>query len=335
MKLSRSVQLVIGVCAATAFLAGCSGSGSTLRTTSSAPAGSVRQPGSSFVHAGVPFATRAAGPQQGNPSISPTYPTTDVLLFEGDSQSNQVAIYLASQLASNPAPINAITDGILCPYGMVLDTHGRLYVASNCGRSTITEYPRGRKHPTVTITDGISNPLGLAMDKNGVLYVSNYPASITEYPFHSTSPSTTITGGGMIDPFGLALDSSGNLYIADFGAVQVFEIKAGTTTVIPLNLQDLSEPLGVAFDNLGNLWVTDGAGDKVNVYPPGSTTPSQSFNAGYTFPYAISINARGKAVISNVSSPPVVNAYKPGQYTSYATLTNGIQSPTGLLLKRP
>jgi DNA-binding beta-propeller fold protein YncE len=291
--------------------------------------------GSSFVHAGVPFMPRETR-LPGLPEIAHYYPTLKPLLFEGDSQNGQVEIFKQSGIATNSAPIAKITDGILCPYGMVVDKIGRLYVANNCGRSTVTEYPRGKTIHSKTISAGISNPLGLAMDKHGTLFVSNYPAAITEYPYGSTSPSTTITGSGMIDPFGLAVDGNGNLFVADFGANQVFEIAAGTTTVTPLNLQDLTEPLGVAIDKTtGNLWVTDGSGDKVNVYAPGSTTPSHTITANYTFPYAITISSAGRAAVSNIDPPVAVYAYKPGQFSSYATLTNDIAQPTGLLFATP
>ena len=335
MKTSALAQLGFAVCAA-ALLAGCGGSGSPLQPSTSGPLTQNAQlghPGTTFVHAGVPFIAHPSLPVNIGPPIAQTYPTTSKLLFEGDQQNNRVAIYKAGRLAHNPPPIATIA--LTCPYGMALDKAGTLYVASNCGGNTVTEYPIGQTTPSLTITNGISNPLGLAINKGGKLFVSNYPAAITEYPLGATSPAKTITGGGMIDPFGLAFDKSGDLFIADFGASQVFELKPHTSTLIPLNLKDLVEPLGVAFDNLGNLWVTDGSGDKVNIYPPGSTTPSQSISSGYTFPYAISIDPRGAVAISNVNSPPLVYAYAPGQFTPYATLTNGITLPTGLLLRKP
>jgi DNA-binding beta-propeller fold protein YncE len=326
------------IVAALVAVAGCNGNTSTTVLPAQSLQTGARSlaPGASFVHAGVPFMPRVGRRVPGPASIGQTYPTTDLLVFEGDSNNQRVAIYKHKGIKNNAAPIATITDSILCPYGMVVDKRGKLYVANNCGASTITEYPKGKTTHNKTITDGISNPLGLAMDKNGTLYVSNYPAAITEYPLGSTSPSTTITGSGMVDPFGLALDSSGNLFVADFGASQVFEIAAGTTTVTPLNLQDLAEPLGVAIDKTtGNLWVTDGSGDKINVYPPNSTTPSQSISTGYTFPYAISIERHGAGVNSNIDTPIAVYAYKPGQFTSYATLTNGVSLPTGLLIAVP
>jgi hypothetical protein len=335
MKTSVLAQVGFAVCAA-ALLAGCGGSESPLQPSTTGPltpSAQLGHPGTTFAHAGVPFVAHPSLPVKVGPSIAQTYPTTSTLLFEGDQQNNQVAIYKASRLAHNPPPIATIA--VTCPYGMALDKAGTLYVASNCGGNTVTEYPIGQTTSSLIITNGISNPLGLAISKSGKLYVSNYPAAITEYPLGATSPSKTITGGGLIDPFGLAFDKTGDLFIADFGASQVFELKPHTNTLIPLNLQDLVEPLGVAFDNLGNMWVTDGAGDKVNVYPPGSTTPSQSITSGFTTPYAISIDPRGAVVVSNINSPPLVYAYAPGQFTPYATLTNGITLPTGLLLRKP
>jgi len=259
-------------------------------------------------------------------------------VFEGDQQEAAVNVYASGALQSNPAPIANFKVPVGCPYGMAMDKTGTLYVATNCGGNTVEKYPKGKTSPSGAITTGISNPLGLAIDTKGTLYVSNYPASITEYPFGKTSPSKTIAGQGLADPFGLALDSKGNLFVADFGAHQVFEIAHGTTTVKALNLQDLTEPLGVAVDQKnGDLWVTDGQGVKVNVYKAGSTTPSHTITAGYTFPYAIGIyEATGSVVTSNINaSPDAVYAYKPNTYSSYATLTNGVQLPTGLLWAKP
>ncbi|MEO6835164.1 MAG: hypothetical protein ABI231_04570 [Candidatus Tumulicola sp.] len=93
--------------------------------------------------------------------------------------------------------------------------------------------------------------------------------------------------------------------------------------------------MNLAFDESGNLWVTDSAGGKVNIYPPGATTPSKSLTSGYTSAYGISIDKTVAAVVSNYSSPAAVYAYKPGKYKPYATLTNGISQAISLLLTKP
>lgn len=314
-------------------IAGCAaGSGPT------SPAAQSLSPYSQAVHRGMPFAPAVHNTIVPN-SIHPTYTTLKSLVFEGDQILKAVNIYKTRKLTGNPAPIATIHASAGCPYGMAMDKHGTLYVADNCGGNDVEEFAKGSTTLKTKITTGISNPLGLAIDSSGTLYVSNYPASITEYPFGSTSPSKTITCTCMSDPFGLALDASGNLYIADFGVDKVLELPAGSTTVQDLGLQDLVEPLGVAIDVTTKImWVTDGEGKKVEVYNLGSTTPIQTLT-GFADPYAVSIenkgNPNGTVVQSDLASPPVVYAYKPGVYTSYAKLTNGVSLPTGLLIAKP
>ncbi len=169
--------------------------------------------------------------------------------------------------------------------------------------------------------------------------VSNYPAAITEYAFGTTTPSKTITGGGMEDPFGLAVDKSGNVYIADFGASAVFEFPAGGSSVTNLNLQDLGEPIGLAIDQkTGYLWETGGSGNVINIYQIGGSTSPIETITGNGYPYAISLQnkhkPKGEVVESDIETDSVY-AFMPGSYTPYATLTNGIELPTGLLVAKP
>ncbi|HVR45633.1 MAG TPA: hypothetical protein VMT95_03160 [Candidatus Binatia bacterium] len=316
-------------------IAGCAaGTGST------SPAVQSQSPYSQIVHRGMPFAPAVHHIVTPN-SIHATYSTLRSLVFEGDQSEAAVNIYRTIRLPSNPAPIATIHVSAGCPYGMAQDKSGTLFVADNCGGNDVEEYAKGSTTLKTKITTGVSNPLGLAIDASGTLYVSNYPATITEYPAGSTTPSKTITCSCMSDPFGLALDASGNLYIADFGATKVFELPAGSTTLQDLGLQDLSEPLGVAIDiKTQVMWVTDGAGKKVEVYKLGSTTPFQTIT-GFSDPYAVSIENVGRPHGTVVQSdlyetgPYPVDAYKVGQYTPYAKLTNGVTLPTGLLIAKP
>ncbi|HEY1868419.1 MAG TPA: hypothetical protein VGG70_08965, partial [Candidatus Cybelea sp.] len=313
-------------------IAGCSGGASP----QSAALPSQNAP--VFVHRGVPFAV----PMLRSAARSTTggYPTKKSLVFEGDQMETAVNIYQTADLSSNPPPIATIHVASGCPYGMAIDKKGTLYVADNCFSGDVEEYPKGSTTLKTTITDGISYPLGLAIDKSGTLYVSNYPAAITEYPHGSTSPSKTITGGGLTDPFGLALDKKGNLYIADFGADAVFELPAGSSSVTNLNLQSLGEPLGLAIDQKsGTLWETAGSTSNViNVYQLGGSASPIMTITGNGDPYAISLENKGKPkdeVVESDITTDAVYAFMPGSYTPYATLSNGISLPTGLLIAKP
>ena len=297
------------------------------------------QAASAFVHSGMPFAPPALYRAARREPASGTYKTNSSLVFEGDQEETAVNIYQNSALSQNPAPIATFQVAAGCPYGMAMDTHGTLYVVDNCGGNDVEEYAKGSTTLKTTITDGISNPLGAAVDKNNTLYVTNYPAAITEYTYGTNTPSKTITGGGMEDPFGEALDSSGNLYIADFGASAVFELPAGGSSVTNLNLQDLGEPLGLAIDRkTGYLWETGGSGDTINIYQLGGSTSPIETITGNGFPYAISLEYRGELkgeVVESDIDTHAVYAFADGEYTPYATLTNGVELPTGLLVIKP
>lgn len=312
----------------------------------SQPSSFSSQAASAVLHPGVPFASQILHSAVRREPGSGKYPTKKSLVFESDQAEVAVNIYQTADLAKNPAPIASIHVAKGCPYGLAADKKGTIYVADNCGLGSfvgdIEEYPKGSTKLKTTITDGINDPSGIAIDKSGTLYVSSdSTASISEYPAGTTSPSKVITGGGMREPFGLALDSSGNLYIADFSASAVFELPAGGSSVTNLGLQDLGEPTYLTVnDKLGYLWETGGALGTISVYQlGGSAYPIETLSGtGSAYPYAISLENKGKPkgeVVESDVDTGAVYAFKPGSYTPYATLTNGVELPTGLLITRP
>ena len=315
-------------------IAGCSGAAAPLGAPV-APAGQT----ASAVHPGVPFVPSLQRIESPEKSVSPAYSTRKSLVFVSDQIESAVNVYQTAKLKQNPAPIATIHAAHGCPYNLAMNKHGTLFVADNCGGNDVEEYAKGKTTMKTSITTGISNPLGVAIDAAGTLYVSNYPASITVYPAGSTSPSKTITGGGMMNPFGLTVDLAGNVYIADFGAKGVFELPAGGSSVTNLALVGLQAPIGVAVDNIqGLLWVTDESGNTINVYQLGGSKNPVKTLPGNGSPYAISLQNRGRPrleVVESDVSTDAVYAYKLHDTVPYATLTNGIQLPTGLLIAKP
>ena len=202
----------------------CGGPASTSVAPANQPLGTSRAPqaaSSRVVHRGVPFAIGSShGPAlraQGD------YPTEHPLLFVSNQSAAAVAVFSLRLIKHNRNPIAQLASTSGCPYGIAEDKHGSIYVVQNCppDGNVVDVFPKGSTSPSRQITDGISNPLGAAIDAKGDLYVSNSPAAITVYPPGASSPSQTITGGGMSAPFGLAFDKNGNLFIADFGADQL------------------------------------------------------------------------------------------------------------------
>ncbi|HEY3674453.1 MAG TPA: hypothetical protein VGK84_00515 [Candidatus Tumulicola sp.] len=273
-------------------------------------------------------------------SAETKYPSTASLIFESNDQANIVNVFKTKRLGDDSSPVATIAVGG-CPYGLAMSNGGSLYVADNCSGNKVEIFPKGSTEMSSSITKGISGPSGLAMDHKDTLFVANYPAAITEYERGKTSPSKTITGGGMTRPYGLALDSRENLYIADYGADAVFEVKAGTTTVTKMNLQNAGEPLGVAVDQKNDiLWETNLDGNVINLYHLRGSDTTLPFEVirGQGRPYAIAIqnhgNPLGEVVESDVDTDSVY-AYHPNTYEPYVTLRNDVGTPAALLITKP
>jgi DNA-binding beta-propeller fold protein YncE len=270
--------------------------------------------------------------------ISPAYPTATSMLFVADRAEAAIDVYQTFDLAYDPAPVASILVANGCPYGMAMDKTGMLYVADNCGGNDVEECDKGTTTPVKRITDGISNPLGLAVDQHSRLFVSNDPAAIAIYGRGKTKPSRVISGKPLVNPCGLAVDKHGDLFIADPGAGQVFELVEDGSSVVPLNLRELQQPTGVGIDQAsGYLWVTDAATNAIDVYAPGTTAPAATI-PGNGSPYAISVQNQGKPKHLVVESDLATNAvyvYDQKHRELQATLNNGIEQPTGLLIENP
>lgn len=311
--------------------------------------------GCSGVMSGAPQQSLAPGSSSLR-TMSGSYPTSQTLIFEGAYNSGTnpwlINIYEAGKIAKNPSPIATITDSLDDPYSLAMDSSGTLYVA-NLLNSTVTEYPRGQTTHSVTITDGVYYPGGVAVDSTGTLYVSNYqePSGgntgfVSEYSPGSTTPSTTITGfNGILTEE--ALDKHDNLYLTFYvsgsgspSQIDVVEVPKGTTKIEHLNLKDLVKTIDdIGFDKSGRLWLTQGIEPYILIYKlPGTKPVAKIRNKLMPTPYWISTDKSGVVFVDssgNSKVGPNVDAFKPGATKPFATLTNSVYYPYGLLVAKP
>jgi sugar lactone lactonase YvrE len=214
-------------------------------------------------------------------------------IYVTDNGATKVFVYPAlgsstGQLNEAPtATISGSKTKLTSPYGIALDSSGKIYVADNAG--SVFVYPKLgsstgtlNEAPTDTITGvdtGLINPYGIALDASDNIYVADDGAtSVLVYSAGSNgdaAPIAIINGDetGLIDPYGIALDSSGNIYVADNSAAGVFvypplggtgwvagppaTYSVAPTATISGSNTSLSGPIGVALDSSANIYVVD------------------------------------------------------------------------------
>jgi hypothetical protein len=265
--------------------------------------------------------------------LSPAAKSAKHLLYVSDFINNVVQIYPTT--GKNPSPIGAITDGISGPEGSFVDPDGNLFV-SNASNDTVTMYPHGSKKWSLRYT-GFAYPTNVTVGRNGMVYVADLVGQkVVEFPRGKTRSKLTIA---VAFPQGVALDSNNNLYVSyntgahGGGPGNVNEYAPGKTNGQSLGLH-IAWSAGDAIDGSGDVVVADqgsGNGDAaVDVFPPGSTNPSQTINQGIQDPFRIAFDKSFKRLY--VADPEVnallVYGYPSG--TLLKSLTNGLSSVYGV-----
>lgn len=270
MSLNRWMLAVTGNCCAAAALAACSGAGMPAspagHTVSSVAQGAVRQGW-----------------------ISPNA-NKQKLLFVSDYTSSIVLVFL--QGVNHAQPIGEYVDGIGQPRGVAVDASGVLYVV-NEGLNTVTEYPPGSVKPKVTLSKGISNPFDVAVDSKGDVYVSESSnATILGFKKGAKSPKVTITG--WTHPDGMTTDSKNNLYltwnILGTPTGHVAKCPPLSNKCTDLGLTGLQLASDVKIDSAGNILVADSYSGAIQIYAPGSTTPTRTITTTLQGPFALALD---------------------------------------------
>ncbi len=165
------------------------------------------------------------------------------------------------------------------PYGMAVDSKGKLYVAdSKVGAififNTETRDVEMIKNKVDAHFDRI---IGLAMDDDDRLFVSD-PGLRHVLVFDKNHKAVDVITDGMVEPSGLALDTQNRLlYVSDINQDQILVYDADSFKLLRkmgtggknhelTTPGDFAKPAGVAVDNEGNLYVADTLNDRIEVF---------------------------------------------------------------------
>ena len=210
-------------------------------------------------------------------------------------KTDSITVYAPGSIGDQ-APVRVIKGdrtGLLCPFGVAVDSIGEIYVA-NCGGScvsgggigtSVTVYPagsHGNVKPTATISGnntGLDQTYGIAVDSKRNIYVANNGGGITVYPADSdgnVAPSLTVAGGRAVT----IDESNGNIYGADWnsgmGIVYAYSSDGSLIATIDGTNTGLCGIEGIALDLASNIYTLNehmygcAAYNRVNVYPAGA-----------------------------------------------------------------
>lgn len=106
--------------------------------------------------------------------------------------------------AGSESPSRTITDGVVSPVGIAVDSVGTLYV-TNETENSIEEYRSAQSVPFQAITQGLNDPIAVTVDRKGRLYVTDGGnGTVVEFAPGSITPSRRKITKGLFHPFGTA-----------------------------------------------------------------------------------------------------------------------------------
>lgn len=201
-------------------------------------------------------------------------------IYVADENNSQIDIFPLK--GRNQPQVGTITSGIESPYGIWFDRRTQSLYVANQTNNTVTVYPYGSTHPSLTYSQDLDRPLYPIVDRHGHLFVSNANnGTVVEYSAGSTDVRQVLQTPG-IEADGMAFDKHGNLYVgyrtcpSGSGSIEKFAPGSRRGHVIGMTLSD---PQGVAVDSSGNV-VVDETGTansrlhRIDVFPPAAKTAS-------------------------------------------------------------
>ena len=185
------------------------------------------------------------------------------------------------------------------PYGVYVDASDYIYVADFYNHR-IQKFPPNSTEGTagtMVAGTGLTGPGNEIVDlptavfvsePSGEIYVADVSKSrIQKFPANSTAGTagTTVAGVGVAlgAPITLFVDGSSNLFVSEYGNHRIKKfppnstsltsgtIVAGTGTAGAGSTQ-LQNPFGVFVDGQGNLFVSDAGNNRIQKFPPNSTS---------------------------------------------------------------
>jgi sugar lactone lactonase YvrE len=220
------------------------------------------------------------------------------LTFE---QENQRTLVGSITTVAGGQGIGNASNQIFYPSGVSVDRAGNLYVADKLNFRIQKFAPGSTVGVTVAGGNGqgsaanqLWDPFRVFLDSAGNIYIPDFGNNrVQKFPAGSTSATNGITIAGGNDtgsaanqlngPVSVYVDATGNIYVADLNNNRIQKFPAGSTsatagtTVAGGNgagggAAQFNSPFSVFLDSAGYIYVVDDGLNRIQKFPPGSTS---------------------------------------------------------------
>jgi hypothetical protein len=316
MRKSSHIAFWLGSAAATALLAGCSGSGAQFPATN-APVTPLTRSAQTVRAGGMNHDTSTSVLSRSAwlPNISLTHRKGFVNVAGVNSpHGNQTIIseiaYNTVSVYGRDGQLNALlTIGLSEPQGLATDAAENLYVA-NTLKNNVLVYAKPYRSAGLTLNDANQYPSGVAVSQTGIVGVTNIQSvaggagSVSFYAKSATVACATVSDPNWSRVYYDAFDASGNLFIdgqdssgntlvgevtGGCSAIAIATLTVGNTILFPGGVQVLS----------GNILIDDQMAPAIYTYAPpsggslGSPTATTMLMAG-TDPVTFAMKKSGE-----------------------------------------
>lgn len=269
-------------------------------------------------------------------------------LADGDSaiciMKGNAACTINSRDTSNTVKITAAPDVSIKSLGGTClgDT---LVVSTNHSPSQITWYEADSivdisqavlQDSGITVAGGngfgiaanqLNRPSGIFVDSHGNIYVADEDNGRVQMWAHGATKGVTVARSGLATPAAVFVDSYGYLYVSDIRLNSVLVFPPGSTSAtagvtvaggngIGSLANQLNSPISIFVASNGDLYVADQFNERVQKFPPGSTssTPGITVADNLGNPVGIFLDSPGNLYISE-SGYSQVSKWAPGSTT--------------------
>lgn len=234
---------------------------------------------------------------------------------------------------SIPASISTIASGFSTPYGLAVQSNGKILVSEANGGVIKRMDADGTN--SVTLISGLNGPYAIAIQADGKFVFAESGAGVTPTAIKranadGTGIQTLYTGDASQEFFAVAVQADGKILFSDQS--YIYRINAdgsGFTTLTLAN--DVLGPQGLCVESTGKILIADTFNGAIKRMDADGTNVT-TLVSGLSFPQSVAVLSNGKIVVTELMGSKVITYNTDGTNPTIIGNTPNFTNPSGLAI---